>query len=61
MWQGVPIRIELGPNDIKKGQFVVVRRDTGDKMTFDLSGAVTSVKEVLEKIHENMFNKWAFF
>ena len=53
----MPIRIELGPNDIKKGQFVVVRRDTGDKMTFDLSGAVTSVKEVLEKIHENMFNK----
>ena len=29
--KGVPIRIELGPRDLKNGQVVMVRRDTGVK------------------------------
>ena len=37
--QGVPIRIELGPRDVQKGEFVAVRRDTGEKATLALSDA----------------------
>ena len=29
--KGVPIRIEIGPKDLEKGQVVLVRRDTGQK------------------------------
>ena len=29
--KGVPVRIELGPRDLKQGQVVMVRRDTGQK------------------------------
>lgn len=29
--KGVPIRIEIGPRDIKNGECVFVRRDTHEK------------------------------
>uniref|UniRef100_A0A670I0N2 Bifunctional glutamate/proline--tRNA ligase n=1 Tax=Podarcis muralis TaxID=64176 RepID=A0A670I0N2_PODMU len=32
--KGVPIRLEVGPRDMKNHQFVAVRRDTGEKLTF---------------------------
>ena len=31
---GIPTRIEIGPKDIEKNQFVVVRRDTREKIVF---------------------------
>ena len=31
-FEGIPIRIELGPLDIEKNEFVAVRRDTGVKV-----------------------------
>ena len=31
--QGVPIRIEVGPRDVKAEQAVVVRRDNGEKVS----------------------------
>ena len=30
--QGVPIRIEIGPRDVKEDKFVMVRRDTASKV-----------------------------
>ena len=30
--QGVPLRIEVGPRDVKAEQAVTVRRDTGEKV-----------------------------
>ena len=29
--QGIPVRLEVGPRDMEKGQVVAVRRDTGEK------------------------------
>ena len=34
--KGVPVRVEIGPKDIEKGQCVVVRRDTRDAVLHDL-------------------------
>ena len=31
--QGVPLRIEVGPRDLKSEQAVMVRRDTGEKVS----------------------------
>ena len=32
LFQGVPLRIEVGPRDLKSEQAVLVRRDTGEKV-----------------------------
>ena len=29
--KGVPLRVEIGPKDIEKGQCVIARRDNGEK------------------------------
>jgi len=34
--RGVPLRIEIGPRDIKNNQAIAVRRDTGDKTPYAL-------------------------
>uniref|UniRef100_A0A1B0GML6 proline--tRNA ligase n=1 Tax=Phlebotomus papatasi TaxID=29031 RepID=A0A1B0GML6_PHLPP len=55
--KGVPIRIELGPKDLKANQLVAVRRDTGEKLTVKRATAVADLAALLEKIHENMLAK----
>ena len=58
--QGVPIRIELGPKDMKQKQVVAVRRDTGEKLTMPQDTAVNDILHLLETIHYNMLNKWVY-
>ncbi len=55
--RGVPIRIEIGPRDIENNQCIFVRRDTGEKTTVKLDKIDCALKEILEKIQENMFNE----
>uniref|UniRef100_A0A1L8DRV9 Bifunctional glutamate/proline--tRNA ligase n=1 Tax=Nyssomyia neivai TaxID=330878 RepID=A0A1L8DRV9_9DIPT len=55
--KGVPIRVELGPRDMKAGQLVAVRRDTGQKITIKRATAAADIAMLLEKIHENMLAK----
>jgi len=55
--KGVPIRIEIGPRDIEKDEFVAVRRDTGDKMPLKKDGCVEHLLQLLETIQSNMFDR----
>ena len=55
--KGVPIRLEVGPRDMKSQQFVAVRRDTGQKLTFSEHEAEDKLKQVLEEIHANLYNR----
>ncbi|MFV9511486.1 proline--tRNA ligase [Tepidibacillus sp. LV47] len=55
--RGVPIRIELGPKDLEKEQFVLARRDTGTKEFLPLMNFVETIKEKLEQIQKDMFDK----
>ncbi|XP_065445493.1 bifunctional glutamate/proline--tRNA ligase isoform X3 [Chrysemys picta bellii] len=55
--KGVPIRLEVGPRDMKNGQFVAVRRDTGQKMTFAEHEAEDKLRHILEEIHANLYNR----
>ena len=55
--KGVPIRLELGPKDLDKGQAVLVRRDTGEKTTAKLSDIQKEIQKLLEKIEMNLFSK----
>lgn len=53
--KGVPLRIEIGPRDIENGECVLVRRDNQEKITVKLSEVAQKSEEILEKIHQNMF------
>ncbi|XP_041417966.1 uncharacterized protein LOC100158287 isoform X4 [Xenopus laevis] len=55
--KGVPIRLEVGPRDMKNKQFVAVRRDNGEKQTIPEGQAETRLKEILEEIHTNLYNR----
>ena len=53
--RGIPVRLEIGPKDIEKGQCVIVRRDTREKIVAPLSEAASMVQDTLEKIQKDMF------
>lgn len=55
--KGVPLRIEIGPRDIKNGVAMVARRDTLEKNQYPLEGIGQTMKELLETVHEDMYNK----
>ncbi|XP_078001176.1 bifunctional glutamate/proline--tRNA ligase-like [Glandiceps talaboti] len=55
--KGVPVRIELGPRDMKKKQFVAVRRDTGEKITLPEEGATQKIKSLLDDIQVSLYKK----
>lgn len=44
--KGVPVRLEVGPRDMKSCQFVAVRRDTGEKLTIAEKEAESKLKGV---------------
>jgi prolyl-tRNA synthetase len=60
--KGIPLRIELGPRDLEKGQVVVVRRDKargeeGQKTFVRLEDLAEEVPRILEAIQKNLFQK----
>merc|ERR1712098_477840 len=55
--KGVPIRMELGPRDVKAGQFVAVRRDTGEKITMKKDNCGKEVNDLLTNIQSSLFQR----
>nr|7F98_A Chain A, Bifunctional glutamate/proline--tRNA ligase [Homo sapiens]7F98_B Chain B, Bifunctional glutamate/proline--tRNA ligase [Homo sapiens]7F99_A Chain A, Bifunctional glutamate/proline--tRNA ligase [Homo sapiens]7F99_B Chain B, Bifunctional glutamate/proline--tRNA ligase [Homo sapiens]7F9A_A Chain A, Bifunctional glutamate/proline--tRNA ligase [Homo sapiens]7F9A_B Chain B, Bifunctional glutamate/proline--tRNA ligase [Homo sapiens]7F9B_A Chain A, Bifunctional glutamate/proline--tRNA liga len=55
--KGVPIRLEVGPRDMKSCQFVAVRRDTGEKLTVAENEAETKLQAILEDIQVTLFTR----
>ena len=55
--RGIPVRIEVGPKDIAAGQAVIVRRDTREKTVVRLEGIEASVREVLDRMQDEMFER----
>jgi len=52
--RGVPLRLEIGPKDIEKGQVFSARRDTRQKNPIPLAELSTRVPELLEEIQANL-------
>ena len=52
--RGIPIRVEVGPRDIENNQCVVVRRDTGEKITVNMDELESTVAELLGTIQKDM-------
>lgn len=55
--KGVPVRIEIGPRDLKQQQVTVVRRDVGQKVAVKEEEVVSAVRKLLEDIQSSMFAK----
>jgi len=53
--KGVPLRIEIGPRDVRKKQITLVRRDRLDKNS--LSWKRLNVEEILQDIQKNLYKK----
>lgn len=52
--QGVPLRIEVGPRDLKNQQVLVVRRDTFEKSLVKMSELKKTILIILQDIHNNL-------
>ena len=56
--KGVPLRIELGPQELKSRKLVICRRVDGAKVTIDWTATVASdLNVMLNRIHTEMFNR----
>jgi len=55
--KGVPVRIEIGPKDMKNQTVAIARRDTGAKVTIPWADAEKTTQELLESIHKTLFEK----
>ncbi len=55
--KGVPLRIEIGPKDMEKGQCVIARRDSGEKVFVALEELEETVKRLLDEVHEGLYQR----
>jgi prolyl-tRNA synthetase len=55
--RGVPLRIEIGPRDVKAGTAVVVRRDTRAKESVALASLKDRVTILLDEIQKGLFEQ----
>ncbi|MBF0352528.1 MAG: proline--tRNA ligase [SAR324 cluster bacterium] len=55
--QGVPLRIEIGPRDVEKQAGMIARRDKREKVSVPLDAIADKVKELMEAIHHNLYQR----
>jgi len=55
--KGVPLRLELGPRDLEKGEAVVSRRDVEGKLSLALEGLAGKMPPLLEEIQASLFKQ----
>lgn len=55
--KGVPVRLAIGARDLENNVVEVARRDTKEKNSVSLDGIAGHVKELLDTIQANMYNK----
>jgi len=55
--KGVPLRMEVGPRDVEKGNIVVARRDTSEKSFLSKEEAVSQLPLLLDEIQNGLLNQ----
>ena len=55
--KGIPIRVEIGKRDLENNEITLVRRDTLEKETIDISAFKERVEKLLVEIQNNMYDK----
>lgn len=55
--KGVPVRLAIGARDLESGTVELMRRDTLEKQVEPLEGIACFIKNLLEEIQTNIYNK----
>jgi len=55
--KGVPVRVALGMRDLENNVVEIARRDTKEKSTVSLDGVAEYIRNLLEEIQQNIFNR----
>ena len=55
--RGVPVRLEIGPKDIEKGQVMLARRDTREKLSAPREGLAARIVDLLAEIQQALFDR----
>jgi prolyl-tRNA synthetase len=55
--QGIPVRMAIGSRDLENNVIEVARRDTKEKKSYSLEGLTEGIKNLLEDIQANIYNK----
>jgi prolyl-tRNA synthetase len=59
--KGVPVRLAIGARDLEKNVVEIARRDTKEKSVVSLDGLALYIRNLLEEIQQNMFDKAKMF
>ncbi len=59
--RGVPVRLEIGPKDIEKGQVMLARRDTREKLSASRDGLAARIQALLDEIQKHLFDRAVTF
>ena len=57
--KGVPLRIEIGPNEVDEGSVTVVHRPDGEHASVDREGLVGSIEDHLDLVFEKLYDNAA--
>ncbi len=54
--KGVPVRIEMGPKEIEKGEVIITRRDTIEKIPVKVEELEEKIEQLMKEIQQSMYN-----
>jgi prolyl-tRNA synthetase len=55
--KGAPLRAEIGPDDIKKNQVIIVKRNDGKKIAIKRESLISEVNSLMKTIQEELLKK----
>lgn len=55
--KGIPIRVEIGPRDIKNNQVIAVPRYNGEKIAISMDALEEELEKMMKQIHQNIYQK----
>lgn len=55
--RGIPVRVEIGPRDLKEGQVTISRRDNREKITVPLAEVNTTICQMLIDYDQALYTK----
>jgi prolyl-tRNA synthetase len=55
--KGVPLRLAIGARDLEQNMIEIARRDTREKSSRSLDGISAYIKQLLEEVQQNIYNK----
>jgi len=53
--KGVPLRLEIGPNEVEDGAVTAVHRPDGETTTLDREGLAAAVRDELDAVHAKLY------